>query len=121
MDQKIPGSLAAIILAGAIATGCAANPTPIVDTKGVDPELYAQDRAECEKYTDEINIAEGAAKGAAVGVATGAAYGVIGGNVYTGAGWGAISGGTQSALEADRTQQQVWKNCMSGRGYRVLN
>ena len=121
MNRTLSKRFAAIVVTGAVVSGCAANPTPIVDTKGVDPELYAKDRAECAEYRDEINVAEGAAKGAAVGVATGAAYGVIGGNVYTGAGWGAISGGTQSALEADRTQQQVWKNCMSGRGYRVLN
>ena len=102
-------------------TGCAANPKPIIDTKGVDPERYARDMAECEQYTDEIAIAAGAAKGTAAGAAVGAATGVVTGDVGESAGLGAIYGGTRSALEADREKQQVWKNCMRGRGYRVLN
>ena len=102
-------------------TACAANPKPIIDTKGVDPELYAQDMAECEVYTEEIIVAAGAAKGTAAGVAVGAAAGVVTGDVGRSAALGGISGGTRSALDADREQQHVWKNCMRGRGYRVLN
>lgn len=101
--------------------GCAANPSPIVDTKGVDPEVYARDRAECEEYTKEISVAEGTAKGTAVGAAVGAAAGAINGEAGRGAGFGGLYGGVRSGLEADRDQQQVWKNCMRGRGYRVLN
>ena len=37
------------------------------------------------------------------------------------AGLGAIFGGTRSGLEADREKQQVFKRCMRGRGYKVLN
>ena len=121
MNKRSFCGIAAIALAGAVVAGCAANPTPVVDTKGVDPELYAQDRAECEQYTDEINMVEGAAKGAAAGVAIGAAYGVVTGDVPRGAAFGGIGGGSESALEASRDQQKVWKNCMKGRGYRVLN
>ena len=111
----------AIALIAIAIVGCAANPKPIIDTKGVDPELYAQDMAECEVYTEEIIIAEGAAKGTAAGVAVGAATGVVTGDVGRSAGLGGIYGGTRSALDADRQQQRVWKNCMRGRGYRVLN
>jgi len=89
--------------------------------EGVDPERYARDMAECEEYTHEIVIAAGAAKGTAAGAAVGAAAGVVTGDVGESAGLGAIYGGTRSALEADREQQRVWKNCMRGRGYRVLN
>ena len=38
-----------------------------------------------------------------------------------GAGYGAIYGGTRSGLDADREKQMVFKRCMRGRGYRVLN
>ena len=48
-----------------LAAGCAANPEPIIDTKGVDPELLAEDMAECEAYTEEISVAQGVGKGAA--------------------------------------------------------
>ena len=104
-----------------LVAGCAANPKPIIDTKGVDPELYAQDMAECEVYTEEVIIAAGAAKGAAAGAAVGAATGAVTGDVGRSAALGGIYGGTRSALDGDREQQRIWKNCMRGRGYRVLN
>ena len=112
--------LMAVALAAA---GCAANPEPIIDTKGVDPDLLAQDMAECEVFTEEIDVAEGVGKGAALGGAVGAAAGAVSNrrDAEEGAGLGAIYGGTRSGLEADREKQRVWKNCMRGRGYRVLN
>jgi len=104
-------------------SGCAAHPDPIIDTKGVDPEELAQDWDECEEYTDEIVIAQGVGKGAALGGAIGAASGAIGGrgDVAEDAAYGALYGGTRSGLDADREKQQVFKRCMRGRGYRVLN
>ena len=107
----------------ALIAGCAAHPDPIIDTKGVDPEQLAEDWDECEAYTEEILIAEGIGKGAAVGAAVGAATGAVtsGRDVGESAGVGAIYGGTRSGLDADREQQKVFKNCMRGRGYRVLN
>ena len=106
-----------------IISACAAHPDPIIDTKGVDPDLLAQDWEECEAYTEEINVAEGVGKGAALGGAVGAATGAVSNRreVDEGAGLGAIYGGTRSGLDADRQKQQVFKNCMRGRGYRVLN
>jgi outer membrane lipoprotein SlyB len=115
--------LLAIVVQATVAAGCAAHPDPIIDTKGVDPEALAEDWDECEAYSEEIVIAAGAAKGAAVGVAYGAAMGSIGsyGNVSEGAARGAVVGGTKSGLDADRDKQAVFKRCMRGRGYRVLN
>ena len=109
-----------IILLAAL-TGCAAHPDPIVDMKGVDPERFARDRAECEEYTEQILVSQGVAKGTAVGTAVGAAAGAINGDVGRGAANGALYGGTRSGLEADRDKQRVFKNCLRGRGYRVLN
>lgn len=103
--------------------GCAAHPDPIIDTKGVDPEAMAQDWEECEAYTEEISIAKGAAKGAGLGAAVGAVVGSIGGHGDAGesAAYGAVYGGAGSGLDADRDRQEVFKRCMRGRGYRVLN
>lgn len=103
------------------ATGCAAHPEPIVDTKGVNPDVLAQDWDECEVYTDEIIVAKGVAKGTAAGAAVGAVGGTINGDVNRGAANGALYGGTRSALDADRAKQRVFKRCLAGRGYRVLN
>ena len=104
-----------------LVAGCAAHPDPIIDTKGVDPEALAQDWQECEAYTEQIQISKGVAKGGATGAVVGAAGGAIDGNAGKGAGYGAIYGGTRSGLDADREKQQVFKRCMRGRGYKVLN
>ncbi len=114
----------ALLLAGALAAGCAAHPDPIIDMKGVDLDRYDEDWAECETYTEEVLVAKGVAKGAGLGAVVGAATGAIGGNstdMAEGAGVGALYGGTRSGLDADEMKQTVFKRCMRGRGYRVLN
>lgn len=115
-----------LILAFGLVTflaGCAAHPDPIIDTKGVDPDAMAQDWDECEVYTEEVSVAKGAAKGAGLGAAVGAVVGSIGGggDIAEDAAYGAVYGATDSGLEADRDKQAVFKRCMRGRGYRVLN
>ena len=117
MLKRIQSCLLLVIVLG----GCAAHPDPIVDTKGVDPERLAQDWDECEAYTDEILMGEGVAKGSALGAVVGAAAGAIHGDVGEGAASGALYGGTRSGLDADREKQRVFKRCLRGRGYRVLN
>ncbi len=101
--------------------GCAAHPDPIVDMRGVDPDKLAIDWDECESYSEEIVVAKGMAKGAATGAVVGAAAGAIGGDVSRDAGYGGLYGATRSGLDADREKQAVFKRCLRGRGYRVLN
>jgi len=101
--------------------GCAAHPDPIVDMKGVNPDLLAQDWEECEGYSEEVQIGKGVAKGAGVGGGVGAVGGAINGDVGRSAANGALIGATRSGLDADRDKQQVFKRCLRGRGYRVLN
>lgn len=116
---------AALLPAMLAASGCAAHRDPIIDRKGVDPDRLARDWQECEAYSKEIVIGEGIARGSATGAAVGAAAGAIGstagGDVGESAAYGALYGGTRSGLDADREQQKVFKRCLSGRGYRVLN
>ncbi len=115
--------ISALLALAILMSGCAAHPDPIIDTKGVDPDELAQDWDECEAYTEEIVVAKGVAKGSALGGAVGATSGAIRGrgDVAEDAAWGALYGGTRSGLDADRDKQMVFKRCMSGRGYRVLN
>ncbi|MEM1174410.1 MAG: glycine zipper family protein [Pseudomonadota bacterium] len=109
-------------LAACLLAACAANPDPIIDRKGVDPEMLAQDWQECEIISKEVNVAGGAAKGAGVGAAVGTIAGAIGsGDKSEAAGFGALWGGARSGLDAKREQSIVFKRCMKGRGYRVLN
>ncbi|HNP35679.1 MAG TPA: glycine zipper domain-containing protein [Woeseiaceae bacterium] len=92
-----------------------------MDTKGVDPDALATDWEECKAYSQEVEIPIGIAKGTATGAAVGAVAGAIVGDVGTGAATGALTGGTGSGLDADQQKQQVFKRCLRGRGYRVLN
>lgn len=101
--------------------GCAAHPEPIIDMQGVDRVRYEKDMEDCTAYGEQIRIEEGAVKGAAAGAAVGAATGAISGDTARGAGYGAVIGTAESARLNDREKQQVVKNCMRGRGYRVLN
>jgi hypothetical protein len=110
-----------IALASVLIAGCASHPDPIIDMKGVNEATMQVDWNECESYSDQVVIGKGAAKGAAGGAAVGAAAGAIRGNADSGAGYGAIWGATRSTLEGDRDKQMVFKRCMRGRGYRVLN
>jgi hypothetical protein len=109
------------LVATIMIAGCAAHPDPIVDMKGVDPDAFAQDWHECESYTEEILISKGIVKGAATGAAVGAIAGAIDGDVSESAAIGGLYGGTRSGLRADRERQKVFKRCLRGRGYRVLN
>ena len=105
-------------------SGCAAHPDPIIDTKGEDPETMAQDWEECDAFSEEVQVSKGVGKGAGTGAAVGAVAGAIGGNsedVRESAGIGALYGGTRSGLDAAEEKQLVFKRCMRGRGYRVLN
>jgi hypothetical protein len=110
-----------VVLLALTLTGCAAHPDPIVDMKGVDVEAFAKDWGECEKYTEEILISQGVIKGGATGAVVGAIGGAIDGDSGRGAATGALYGGTRSGLDADREKQKVFKRCLRGRGYRVLN
>ena len=110
------------ILSLAIAiVGCAAHLDPIVDMQGVNPELLALDWDDCEGYSEYIHISKGVAKGAGLGAGVGAVGGAINSDVGRGAANGALIGATRSGLDADRDKQQVFKRCLRGRGYRVLN
>ncbi len=101
--------------------GCAAHPDPIVDMQGVNPELLAADWEDCEGYSEEIIIGNGVTKGAGVGGGIGAVGGAINGDVGRAAANGALIGATRSGLDADRDKQRVFKRCLRGRGYRILN
>lgn len=114
-------------LAGCRAPGAAGGGVlgdPIVDTRGVDPAAHAKDMADCQQYADQVGVAERTAGGAAAGAAVGAAVGAVLGDSHSagrGAGVGAIGGGVRGAASGLRERQQVLRNCLRGRGYRVLN
>ncbi|MFT5320307.1 MAG: outer membrane lipoprotein SlyB [Pseudohongiellaceae bacterium] len=97
---------------------------PIVDTKGLDPEVYEADLLDCYAFADEVATGKKVATSAATGAVVGGVIGAAAGNSDTakrGAGIGAASGTLSSAGGAMQERQRVVKNCLSGRGYLVLN
>ena len=121
MDRRTGSVGMATSIFVVLLAGCASHPEPIVDMRGVDEQQLAADMQECEGYSDQVIIAKGVAKGSAGGAAVGAAAGAIDGNAGEGAGYGAIWGATRSGLYGDREKRRVMRNCLRGRGYRVLN
>lgn len=105
--------------------GCAGEKA-IVDTKGVSPSQYEQDVSECTEYADEVELAGKTAAGAVTGAVVGAALGGIwdgyrGASVERGAASGAVLGGAGGATSGASERKRVIRNCLQGRGYRVLN
>ena len=113
-----------LFLIAAVAVSSCASNKYVIDKKGVDMAQYQQDLEECKEYRDEVGSGARTAKSAAAGAVIGGVIGAILGNsdtAATAAGVGAVQGGAGSALEGDREKDQVVKNCLRGRGYRVLN
>lgn len=119
MKKAILGWTAAIVVAAT--GGCASHPDPIIDMKGVNEIAMQADWEECAGYSDQVIVAKGMSKGAAGGAVAGGAAGAISGDAGAGAGYGAVWGATRSAIEGDEEKQLVFKRCMRGRGYKVLN
>lgn len=104
-----------------LTTACVSHPEPIIDTKGVNMASYQQDLEDCTAYGEQVKISKGMAKGAAAGGAVGGATGAVWGDAGTGAAAGAIGGAARSAQMGEREKAGVVKQCLRGRGYKVLN
>ena len=108
-----------------------ASADPVVDPSSIrNQDRYYRDNAECKAIAKESkggvgNVAKDTAIGAGVGAGTGALLGAIGGSTGKGLGIGAVvggvAGGGMSVYKNQKSYDQVYKNCMRGRGYRVLN
>lgn len=105
-------------------TACTTTDEIIIDQKGVNTAAYQQDLAECKTYADSVKTGEKTAVGAASGAVVGGLIGAITGGssgAAKGAGVGAVGGGARGVSQGAETEVQVVKNCLRGRGYRVLN
>ena len=116
---------AAIMLAAlAILGGCTTTDEIIIDNTGVNMAAYEPDLGVCRAYSDVVKTGEKAARGAASGAVVGGLIGAAVGNsrdVQRGAGAGAVTGGAKGVAQGERDKVQVVKQCLRGRGYRVLN
>ncbi len=107
-----------------LTVACTTTNEIIIDTKGVNMAHYEADLAQCREYSGQVAVGEKTAKGAASGAVVGGAIGAVVGNskdVARGAGIGAITGGARGVSQGEQDKVRVVKNCLRGRGYRVLN
>lgn len=113
-------SLVLVAVISALSYGCATY-RPIVDTKGVDMVAYENDMRECQAYAEQESpgskAAAGAVGGAVIGVAISALFGT---SRNRGAAVVAASGAGAGAGAGMRAQVAITRNCMAGRGYKVL-
>ncbi|WP_295799195.1 glycine zipper family protein [uncultured Microbulbifer sp.] len=126
--------LAAVGLSAATLFGCAYQPEQVpgagnivIDTRGVNMSQYQLDLADCRglSYAARNDAGRRAATRAAGGLLLGGALGAIIGDTSSaaaaGAGAGALIGAVTGAGSASAEQHYIVRNCLRGRGYRVLN
>jgi uncharacterized protein YcfJ len=116
-------SVVLVALVLSVSFGCATY-RPIVDTKGVDMAAYETDMHECQAYAEgqdpAAKAAAGAVAGAALGAVIAAMFGGNRGSRNRSAAVGGLSGAGAGASSAMQAQTAITRNCMAGRGYKVL-
>lgn len=105
--------------------------TPVIDPGGVrNSDRYYRDQAECRAIAKQgapgwKDTAKDTVVGGAVGTGTGALIGAIAGDAVTGLAYGAViggvAGGAKGIYDSEKGYEQIYRNCMIGRGYNVLN
>lgn len=105
--------------------------TPVVDPQSVNSgDRYYRDQAECKAIAKQgapnwKNTAKDTAIGGGVGAGTGALIGAIAGNTGAGLAYGAVigglAGGAKGVYDSEKGYEDIYRNCMRGRGYNVLN
>jgi len=122
-------TLAAILIA-TMCAGCASTPRPtpsvVVDPQSRDMSNYDADLLACKRIADNAvdsadRAAAGAVAGAVLGVAVGLIFGLKGQSLARTAGTGAVAGGVGAGARGVTDHAGITKNCMSARGYTVLN
>ena len=100
------------------------NDVAIIDTRGVDESVFKKDYSECSDFAKNIDLTERTLKQGAVAGATGAAVGaIIGGEEAAKkiGGSAAVLNAVEANLDGRNEQAKIIKNCLRGRGYKVLN
>lgn len=115
--------LGLIVLAGLMALllqGCAYQ--PIVDRPNTD---YHKDLEECRQHANQTGgPGTTAAIGAGIGYALGQVFSRATGNKRFSnelSRGGAVAGAAQGAAQGMENERNVIRNCMLGRGHRILN
>ena len=124
MNYKIRNS---ILFAAILLTGCATNGGGaggiLVDSKGKDSAQYTADDYECQHYAESQSVASNAAAGAGAGALFGLLIGAVidRDNMYQYARAGAVGGLAGGTAGGVQNKNEIYRNCMRGKNYNVLN
>ena len=130
MKMRLSLILASVLVGSLTLSGCSqhrqhhAGGDIIIDTKHVDMGAYYQDLHECRSYAAQVNIGEKVATRAVTGAVVGGAIGAIvgdSGSAKRAAGAGGLLGAVKGTSQGYEEKRRVVRNCLRGRGYRVLN
>ncbi|MEO1042526.1 MAG: glycine zipper family protein [Pseudomonadota bacterium] len=114
MNTKILG------VAALVALGACTTYQPVVD--GPQDAQYYADLEDCRALAAQASSQNrDILSGAAVGAAIGGIVGSVDGNLGDGAAAGAGVGAVQGAVRKNNNSNSVVRNCMRGRGHRVVN
>ena len=100
------------------------NDIAIIDTRGVDESVFKKDYSECSDFAKNIDLTDRTLRQGAVAGATGTAVGaIIGGEEAAKkiGGSAAVLNAVEANLDGRNEQAKIIKNCLRGRGYKVLN
>ena len=100
------------------------NDIAIIDTRGVDESVFKKDYSECSDFAKNIDLTDRTLRQGAVAGATGGAVGaIIGGEEAAKkiGGSAAVLNAVEANLDGRNEQAKIIKNCLRGRGYKVLN
>ena len=105
--------------------------SPVIDPGSVQSgDRYYRDQAECRAIAKQgapgwKDTAKDTAIGGGVGAGTGALIGAIAGDAVKGLAFGAVlggvAGGAKGIYDSEKGYEQIYRTCMTGRGYNVLN
>lgn len=137
-DKKMKKPLLLSLMAIAVAPQ-AFSQNLIIDTKGLDQEKYSADMYQCEQLSSQVQLQQTQSTGRTTirhvgrGAALGAGAAAIGGGsgstgAEIGAGIGLVTGflggsaqKEQASMQYSGEKDKVMRNCMTERGYTILN
>ena len=101
--------------------GCTTTQEIVIDDRKINSQEYSKDLRDCRRLSGQIDAEGKVLKGVGSGTVIGGVSGAINDDALRGAVTGGIIGGVKGFDETEKGKLRVVKNCLSHRGYIVLN
>ena len=101
--------------------GCTTTQEIVIDDRKINSQEYSKDLQDCRRLAGQIDAEGKVLKGVGSGTVIGGVSGAINDDALRGAVSGGIIGGIKGLDEVDKGKLRIVKNCLTHRGYLVLN